>query len=414
MARNYGEVDFSELQTAINTGDLAKMKNATKAVAQAVSAMKKQESALSDLIPNVHSLHQSHSMKELSMVYKELDGVMKKWLAKYGYSSLDAAPLQHLKNKLDFELTNPSVNYSNKDIINQAITDKIRIIDQKIEWESLIQKAALLQSFKTKSPTYKGILTKIEDAIDSNDFNALQKSIAEAEKQQQKLIEKQLKKNGNSALNKEYKGSATGKDLTLTIDTTKMVSEDPYAGTYTNNIARLQGFDAPAKLVSDNEFEMLARASGDVFYRTVNPTTFKGKKMSSKEFASQLYVADKLELNGPGGRVHGDGMYVATSAWNGHKILALSDGERKRAYSSSICYGNGNHTITEMTWVRKPRIIREKDLNAKWGKLSIAEQAKFDDNINTYGCALGYDAMYCEYADYMVIWNRSIIAVKNN
>lgn len=413
VAQDYGEVDFSELQSAINTGNLAKMQIATKAVAQAVSAMKKQESALSDLIPNVHSLHQSHSMKELSMVYKELDGVMKKWLAKYGYSSFDAAPLQHLKNKLDFELTNPSVSYSNQELIKKAIIEKIKIIDKQIEWNDLVAKGQSLKTFVTKSPIYKAVLTKIDAAILSNDANALRNAINEAEVKRQELIEKQLKKNGNSALNKEYKGSATGKDLTLTIDTTKMVSEDPYAGTFTNNIARMQGFDSPAKLVSDNEFEMLAKASGDVFYRTVNPTTFKGKKMSSKEFASQLYVADKLELNGPGGRVYGDGMYVATSAWNGHKILALSDGERKRAYSSSISYGKGNHTITEMTWVRKPRIIKQSELKNMWRKLTPKQRRNFGNHENTYACALGYDGMYCDGPNYMVIWNRSIIAVKN-
>ena len=79
-----------------------------------------------------------------------------------------------------------------------------------------------------------------------------------------------------------------------------MVSEDPYGGTFTNNVARMQGFDSPAKLVTAAEFDTLEKNCGEVFYRTVNPTTFKGKKMTSEEFASQLYVADKLELNGPG------------------------------------------------------------------------------------------------------------------
>ena len=414
VAQDYGEVDFSELQSAIKSGDLNKMQELAKTVAQSVSAMKKQEAALADLMPNAHELHQSHSMNELKEAYNELDGVMKKWLSKYSYSSVDTAPLEHLRNKLDFELTNPTISYSQKEIIKKAITEKIRFINQKLAWNDLISKAASLRTFKTKSSVYKDYLAKIDDAIKSNDFAALQKSIEDAESQQQKLIEKQIKRGGDikSALNKEYKGGAIGKDISSSIDTSKMVSEDPYGGTFTNNIARMQGFDAPAKLVSESEFAMLEKACGDVFYRTVNPTTFKGKKMSSKEFASQLYVAELLELNGPGGRVYGDGMYVATSAWNGRKLRTLTDSCKSEAYNDSICYGYGSHTISEMTWTRIPKIIKQSDLYDMWRKLTPAQRRAFGNHENTYACALGYDAMYCDGPNYMVIWNRSIIAVK--
>lgn len=414
VAQDYGEIDYSELQAAIKSGDLTKMQELAKTVAQSVSAMKKQEAALADLMPNAHELHQSHSMNELKEAYNELDGVMKKWLSKYSYSSVDTAPLEHLRNKLDFEITNPTINYSQKEIVKKAITEKIRFINQKLAWNDLISKAASLRTFKTKSSIYKDYLAKIDDAIKSNDFAALQKSIADAESQQQKLIEKQIKRGGDtkSALNKEYKGGAIGKDISSSIDTSKMVSEDPYGGTFTNNVARMQGFDAPAKLVSESEFAMLEKACGDVFYRTVNPTTFKGKKMSSKEFASQLYVAELLELNGPGGRVYGDGMYVATSAWNGRKLRTLTDSCKSEAYNDSICYGHGSHTISEMTWTRIPKIIKQRDLYDMWRKLTPAQRRAFGNHENTYACALGYDAMYCDGPNYMVIWNRSIIAVK--
>lgn len=48
-----------------------------------------------------------------------------------------------------------------------------------------------------------------------------------------------------------------------------------------------------------------------------------------------------------------------------------------------------------------------------WCRLTPSQRAKFGNHENTYGCALGYDGMYCDsYNPYMVIWNRSIIAVK--
>lgn len=414
VAQDYGEVDYSLLQKYIDAGDLSGMQTTYKALARTISEIKRQEASLANLMPNVHSLHKTYSMSELQEAYNELDGVMKKWLSKYSYSSLDNAPIEHLKNKLDFELTSPTISYTHKEIIKKAITEKIRLVNQKIEWNELISKAASLKSFKTKSTIFKDYLIKIDDAIKSNNFNELQNSIANAEIQRQKLIDKHIKRGGDikTALNKEYKGGAIGKDITSIVDVDTMTSEDPYRGTYTNNIARMQGFDAPAKLVSEREFDALEKAYGDVFYRTVNPTKFKGKNMSSEEFASQLYIADLLELNGPGGRAYGDGMYVATSAWDGRKIYPLSSSRKRNAYDSSICYGNGEHTISEMTWTRKPNIIKQSDLFDMWRKLSPKQKRAFGNHENTYACALGYDGMYCDRVDYMVIWNRSIIAIK--
>lgn len=413
-ASDFGEIDATALSKAITSSKLSEIKMKMNALQAQINAVEAQEQAISDLIPNVHALHKTYSISELEKAHSELDSVIKKWLSKYGYSSIDTAPLDHLRNKLDFELNNPTISYSQKEIIKKAITEKILLVNQKIEWNNLVQKAASLQSFKTKSPTFKGLLAKIDDAIQRNDFNSLQQSISDAEAQQQKLIEKQIKRCGDkkTALNKEYKGGAVGKDISSSIDTSTMVSEDPYRSTFTNNVARLQGFDAPAKLVSEAEFDRLEKVCGDVFYRTVNPTTFKGKDMTSAEFASQLYVADLLELNGPGGRVYGDGMYVATSAWDGYQLHSLTDSLKQNARRDSECYGHGRHTLSEMTWTRKPKIIKQSDLQDMWSKLTTQQRRKFGNHENTYACALGYDAMYCDGPNYMVIWNRSIIAVK--
>lgn len=413
VAKDYGEVDYTLLQKYVDAHDLKGMASVTRTTAKEVLTTKQAEDALADLIPNAHSLHHSTPMSELQQVYGELDGVMKNWLKKYSYTSLDNAPLDHLRNKLDFEL-NSTRKYTHSDIVKDALSEKIKLVDRQIEWNSLVSRVNSLKLFKTRSTTYKSCLVDIENAIKKNDFEALRDSIAKAEAQQQKLMQSRIKRSGDikTALNKEYKGGAAGKDITSSVDTSKMISEDPYRGTFTNNVARMQGYDAPAKLVSEAEFDMLQKANGDIFFRTVNPTKFRGKNMTSEEFAAQLYVADLLELNGPGGRAYGDGMYVATSAWNGRKLATVTASAKNRAYRDSICYGGGRHTISEMTWTRRPNIISQTELYKKWNGLTSNQKRMFDDNPNTYACALGYDAMYCDGVDYMVIWNRSIIAVK--
>jgi hypothetical protein len=417
VAKEYGEVDVVSLEKHLTSKNIVELKKETKNVAKKVSTIKQQETALFDLIPNAHQLHQTYPMSALQEAYKELDGVMRKWLNKYKYSSIDSAPLEHLINKLKFEMTNPTVRYSYKDIVNKALTEHIRIVEEKIQWNNLTAKALSLKKFKTRSVTFKKSLSEIDDAIARNDFKALQNSIAKAETQYQKLIAVQSKfgVNNKTALNSEFKGTATGKDLTAQIDVGSLKTTDNYNGKkrYTNQVARMQGFDSPAKLVSDSEFDMLEQAYGEVFYRTVNPTTFNGKKLSGKEFAQQLYIADKMDLNGGGGRYYGDGIYVATSSWDGDKNIPLSNTTKKSAYDESAAYGNGSHKTLEMTWLRKPNIIKETDLERMWDNLTEAQKGRYGKHKNTYACALGYDAMYCDGPNYMVIWNRSIIAVKN-
>ena len=385
-----------------------------KYLAKYIANINKESRVLSDLIPNANSLLAEYSISEIKVAYSEIQDVMNRWISKYGYSSIDDAPLQHLKNKLDFELSSPTIRYTNKTIINKALKEKITLIDKKIEWDELVSRTASLMQYKTQSVKYKKYLAAIDDAIQKNDFAALKQGIADAENMQQQLIARQLRKGGSTALNTEYKGSATGKDISASIDVRNMVSEDPYRGTFANNVARMQGFDSPAKLVSESEFDILSKDCGDIFFRTVNPAVFKGKNMSSKEFASQLYKADLLELNGPGGRVYGDGMYVASSAWDGSDLNKLTSSLINNSRQNSLAYGHGNHTLSEMTWLRKPRIIKQTDLEKLWDKLTDEEQERFGDynNRNTYAIALGYDAMYCDGPNYIVVWNRSIVAVK--
>lgn len=417
VAKDYGEVDYTLLQKYVDAHDLKGMASVTRSVAKEVLAMKQQEDALMSLIPNAHSLHRSTPISELQQAYSELDGVMKNWLKKYGYSSLDDAPLNHLRNKLDFEL-NSTRKYTHSDIAKEALAEKIKLVERKIEWNNLIARVNSLKSFKTRSSTYKGYLADIDGAIKKNDFVALQNSIAKAEAQQQKLTQSRIKRSGDiaSALNKEYKGGVVGTDISASVDTSTMKTTDSYQGQprYTNNIARLQGFDSPAKLVSDTEFDMLAKDNGDIFFRTVKGANVRGRVMSHEEFASQMYLADELDMNGPSGRVYGDGIYVATSAWNGRKPTRLTSVTRDKAYRESRAYAGGQEASTlEMTWVRKPNLIKQTDLWNMWCRLTPSQRAKFGNHENTYGCALGYDGMYCDsYNPYMVIWNRSIIAVK--
>lgn len=419
MAKQVPEVDYSELESLLKGNHIGLINQARIELEQRTFDMIDAENALSDLIDDVRELHKTYKISDLQTSHNELDKVMNRWLSKYGYSTIWDAPLSHLKNKLTFEITSPTISYTHKNIIDKVLQDKIIIVEKKIQWDELIERANILRGFKTKSTIYKSLLDSVDEAIYNDDFDALRNSIAAAESKKLELISKKIKRTGDNgtALNKEYKGGVVGQDITAQIDVSNMVSEDPYRGTFTNNVARMQGFDSPAKLVSKEEFDKLAQDCGDVFFRTLNPAKFNGKYMSGEEFANQLFLADKLELNGPGGRVYGDGIYVASSSWNGRTLNQITKKLINDAYQESAGYGYGNHKTLELTWTRKPNIIKQEDLFNMWDRLSYEEKMKYGGTdrsfANTYACSLGYDAMYCKGPNYIVVWNRSIIAVKN-
>lgn len=214
------------------------------------------------------------------------------------------------------------------------------------------------------------------------------------------------------AKNKEFRGTAQGKDLTKSFDATKVTATDDYWGAdrYTNRVADLQGFNSPAKKVSQAEFDQLAKAYGDEFYRTVGGATVNGKRLSAKGMKDAYSTENDLSMNGSGGRMYGDGIYTVSAKMNagrGRKYTANDAADAKR---ESQYYGDGRTTL-KMTWLSKPNIITNSQLDKEWNNLSYSERAKFGDHKNTYACAKGYDAIYTNAGNYMTVFNRSKIAV---
>ncbi len=73
VADGWSEVDKSQLEEAMTAGDVLKIHAATRAVAQSISAMKKQEAALSNIIPDVHTWHKQFTIAELQQVHNAVE-----------------------------------------------------------------------------------------------------------------------------------------------------------------------------------------------------------------------------------------------------------------------------------------------------------------------------------------------------
>ena len=216
----------------------------------------------------------------------------------------------------------------------------------------------------------------------------------------------------SGAINKEFRGTAQGKDLTKSFDATKMKASDSYYGEkrYTNQVADMQGFNSPAKRVSQAEFDKLSKTYGDEFYRTVGSCKLNGKNLSAKGFKDAYSTENDMGMNGSSGRVYGDGIYTVSAKMTAGRGRAYTAQDAAHAKRESQWYGDGQTTL-KMTWTSKPNIITQRKLDNEWNNLSPAEKIKFGGHKNTYACAKGYDALYTSSGDYMTVFNRSKLAI---
>lgn len=95
VADSWSEVDKSQLDEAMATGDVLKIHAATRAVAQSISAMKKQEAALSNIIPDVHTWHEQFTIAELQQVYNAVESKI---------SSISSMPLYDQVKAIEKEI----------------------------------------------------------------------------------------------------------------------------------------------------------------------------------------------------------------------------------------------------------------------------------------------------------------------
>ena len=145
VASDYREVDYSKLQQFISAGNLTAMQTEARIVAKQVSAFKKQEMALSDLIPDAHGWHKQFSMAELQTVHDAVKAKLDSW------SSLT---LEQQAKKLKFE----AIDY---------LGGNMRGVQKKYHtWE--VSQAAYLKALQETSEKWMLNLIKQGDIYDAS------------------------------------------------------------------------------------------------------------------------------------------------------------------------------------------------------------------------------------------------------
>lgn len=206
VAQGYGEVDFSELQAAIDTGNLTKMQELAKTVAKNVSAMKKQEMALSDLIPDAHSWHKQFTIAELKSAHSAIEKGMNKLIGK-----TLAEQKKWLENEIKYvedpTFLKPHSVYPTWKIAQDAYAKKLEDVIYQMKLESIKSQMVIVEAWSSQHPKSLNVAKLIADykasVLSKEDITVIQSKAALAYSEYQKRLTEQArrdaKKNGKTS-----------------------------------------------------------------------------------------------------------------------------------------------------------------------------------------------------------------------
>ena len=198
------DVDFSVLEKIIADNNLTKMREEAKRVAQAIQAVRNEEKALTDLIPDAHGWHKQFSLVELRSVHSNVERTIK---AKGWFFDIDnTAELGRLKSGLEHEIhwmETKGRKYKTWEVSRSVYHQKLTWADKRIEM--LNQKKAIETEIdiirKSRSKVGKQLVADFDAMFksDATDLAALRAKAADI-KAKADQIEKTRNKKASSTI----------------------------------------------------------------------------------------------------------------------------------------------------------------------------------------------------------------------
>lgn len=187
VAANYGETDISTVLSALNSANYTLARKEAKTLANAISAIKKDELSLSALIPDVNKWHKQFSSKELHEVYDAVEAKLAQW---------QSLTLEKQASKLQFEAVDflggnmhgVQQKYSAWKVSQAAYLKKLDEVNTAIDWISINKAYVDVKSYSTQSKIYHKILFDLKNAMVAQDKDLAEQLIKEAEDKRDSLI----------------------------------------------------------------------------------------------------------------------------------------------------------------------------------------------------------------------------------
>ena len=193
VAANYGETDVSSVLSALKSANYTLARKEAKTLANAISAIKKDELSLSVLIPDVNKWHKQFSSQELHGVYDAVEAKLAQW---------QSLTLEQQAKKLQFEaidffggnMHGVQQKYATWKVSQAAYLKKLDEVNTAIDWININKAYADVKGYSTQSKVYHKILFDLKNAMVAQDKDLAKQLIKEAEDKRDSLIQLKTKR----------------------------------------------------------------------------------------------------------------------------------------------------------------------------------------------------------------------------
>lgn len=200
VAVNYGETDVSSVLSALKAANYTLARKEAKTLANAISAIKKDELSLSALIPDVNKWHKQFSSQELHGVYDAVEAKLAQW---------QSLTLEQQAKKLQFEaidflgvnMHGVQQKYATWKVSQAAYLQKLDEVNTAIDWININKAYADVKGYSTQSKVYHKILFDLKNAMVAQDKDLAKQLIQEAQDKKNSLIQLKAKRAANKGGN---------------------------------------------------------------------------------------------------------------------------------------------------------------------------------------------------------------------
>lgn len=214
VAANYGETDVSSVLSALKSANYTFARKEAKTLANAISAIKKDELSLSALIPDVNKWHKQFTSQELHGVYDAVEAKLAQW---------QSLTLEKQASKLQFEAVDflggnmhgVQQKYATWKVSQAAYLKKLDEVKTAIDWVNINKAYADVKGYKTQSKIYHKLIYDLEHAMLAKDKTLAEQLLYEAKQKKETLINAKAKRNAKNVVFDTDRFSQSRKDAAV-------------------------------------------------------------------------------------------------------------------------------------------------------------------------------------------------------
>ena len=214
VASNYGETDVSSVLSALKAANYTLARKEAKTLANAISAIKKDEISLSALIPDVNKWHKQFTSQELHGVYDAVEAKLAQW---------QSLTLEKQASKLQFEAVDflggnmhgVQQKYATWKVSQAAYLKKLDEVKTAIDWVNINKAYADVKGYKTQSKIYHKLIYDLEHAMLAKDKTLAEQLLYEAKQKKETLINAKAKRNAKNVVFDTDQFSQSRKDAAV-------------------------------------------------------------------------------------------------------------------------------------------------------------------------------------------------------